>query len=446
MSEKFKKAVSVPHKAFGRARKKIAAMQPQTKKGKFARGAGVGMAGLFQFLLWAVKYAALDNHLMRGMEKKLGKITVGKNKKGQDKKLAAFAKKYPNLSSHILYYMMMAAMVLGGRIGLDSSMNSSDENAEDKTEIVAYNEPIDMGQKINPQAKDFYDKCQQLEDLVAFAVCYYETYRKHPIQQYNEKVYTRGFGMTYSPDSNGKMRVRNYVKTNKKKKEYAHKPVQEQSMELDIAESQRYFWDQSVYRNIKKHLKRPITVNQFIAICMAGYQYPGHVENICKKLNNAKTQQKIADAYMAGMKIKNGVWGGNIKRRWACAMLAIGKINLPDYMDAYVDGFYALGDDESTYVKNAHFIINDDLCRRSLVVCGNNIHKTSEYLIATKTGVRAMQQLGISYTDIMVTEQDVSHDSNSKRISFNSASKKLRNNAHSAEYDVSLRRGGRDLI
>lgn len=121
MSEKFRKIVSVPHKVFGRARKNIAALKPQTKKGKAGRVAGVAVTGMFQFLLWAVKYAALDNPALRNMEKGFANMRVGKNKKGEDKKLSVFAKKHPNLSSHVLYYMMMAAMIAGGNAALDKN-------------------------------------------------------------------------------------------------------------------------------------------------------------------------------------------------------------------------------------------------------------------------------------------------------------------------------------
>lgn len=147
MAEKFRKIVNAPHKAFGNVRKNIARMQPATKKGKAAKYAGVGMAGIFQFLLWATKYVALDNHLTRAMEKSLGNMTVGKNKDGKDKKLSAFAKKYPNLSSHMLYYMMLAGMIAGGSVAYDVYFaNEEDAQATennigiDVTNIPVYEE------------------------------------------------------------------------------------------------------------------------------------------------------------------------------------------------------------------------------------------------------------------------------------------------------------------
>lgn len=119
MSEKFRKIVNAPHWAFGRARKMLKAQKPTTTTGKIARGAGIGLSGMMQFLMWATKYFALDNHATRVMERGFANMTVGKNKTGQDKKLSSFAKKYPNLSSHLLYYTMLA-MVAGGVKGYDA--------------------------------------------------------------------------------------------------------------------------------------------------------------------------------------------------------------------------------------------------------------------------------------------------------------------------------------
>ena len=128
MSEKFRKIVNAPHKAFGRARKKIAALKPKTIKGKAERATGVAVAGMFQFLLWAVKYAALDNQALRGIEKNIKKNTKDKN---------SFVARNPNLSSHILYYMMMAAMVAGGNAALNKNAEIEEMPDPVKTEIVA---------------------------------------------------------------------------------------------------------------------------------------------------------------------------------------------------------------------------------------------------------------------------------------------------------------------
>lgn len=119
MAEKFQKIVNAPHKTFGRARKKLQEMHPESKTGRVARMAGIGASGVFQFLLWASKYVALDNHALRAAEKLIGEMSVGKNKSGNDKKISSFMKKYPNFSAHMLYYMMFAITIGGGKLAYE---------------------------------------------------------------------------------------------------------------------------------------------------------------------------------------------------------------------------------------------------------------------------------------------------------------------------------------
>lgn len=109
MSKDFEKIVNAPHRAFGRATQNIKKMKPSSKIGQVGRIAGMGVSGLTQFLLWAAKYVALDNHLTRAGER----VFKNSGKSKNSKKKWTFAQKYPNLSSHILYYMMLA-MVAGG--------------------------------------------------------------------------------------------------------------------------------------------------------------------------------------------------------------------------------------------------------------------------------------------------------------------------------------------
>lgn len=136
VSKKFEKIVNAPHRAFGRATKRIIETKPDSALGKTARVAGISLSGMSQFLLWAAKYITLDNHLTRAAERALADMQVGKNKKGQDKKLQSFAKKYPNLSSHILYYMMLA-MVAGGVKGYDAlTSDGNDEQMSNQVELT----------------------------------------------------------------------------------------------------------------------------------------------------------------------------------------------------------------------------------------------------------------------------------------------------------------------
>ena len=96
MSEKFRKVVNAPHRAMGELNKKIA----QSDVNTFVRATGMTVTALFQFLLWATKYATLDNHLLRAMERRNANKKIAKNKNGENKKMSEFSKKYPNLSAH----------------------------------------------------------------------------------------------------------------------------------------------------------------------------------------------------------------------------------------------------------------------------------------------------------------------------------------------------------
>ncbi len=119
MSEKFRKVVNAPHRAMGKLTKKIA----QSDANAFVRATGMTTTALFQFLLWATKYATLDNHLLRALERRNANKKIAKNKNGGNKKMSEFSKKYPNLSAHLLYYLMFA-MTLGGVKTARDNMNS----------------------------------------------------------------------------------------------------------------------------------------------------------------------------------------------------------------------------------------------------------------------------------------------------------------------------------
>jgi tetratricopeptide (TPR) repeat protein len=121
MSEKFRDIVNLPHRAFGRATQEIMRTQPDKWYGKVAKGAGMTMTGLAQFLFWATKYITLDNHALRAGEKKLSNMRVKKNKKGENKKLQEFIKQHPNLTSHVMYYMLIVAIAYGIKAGVEVS-------------------------------------------------------------------------------------------------------------------------------------------------------------------------------------------------------------------------------------------------------------------------------------------------------------------------------------
>lgn len=157
MAEKFRKIVATPEEAAKKLRQKIAEKNPveyirarRTAKNaanqidenaeikdaaaimglRTAKGAAWLAAGGAQFLLMLARWLTLDNAALRKMEEKFAQLNVGKNKRGKPKKLSSFAKKYPNLSAHILWYFMLASLIGGGRAAVQYGPDLFQEQKE----------------------------------------------------------------------------------------------------------------------------------------------------------------------------------------------------------------------------------------------------------------------------------------------------------------------------
>lgn len=135
MTDKFRKTVKVPENAAARLRRAAEKLHPrefvrdmrmygEDEKLEFKDAAaiiGLGLAkgmawmtaGGAQLLLTLARWTTMDNAFLRKMENHFAVMDVGKNKRGQPKKLSSFAKKYPNLSAHILWIFGLG-LVSGG--------------------------------------------------------------------------------------------------------------------------------------------------------------------------------------------------------------------------------------------------------------------------------------------------------------------------------------------
>lgn len=146
MAEKFRQIVATPEEAAKKLRRAIERTQPveyvrERRRAKndagqtgsaaeFADAAaimGLGAAkwsawlaaGGAQLLLTLARWTTMDNVFLRRLENKLAVMNVGKTKHGKPKKLSAFAKKYPNLSAHILWLIGLSAVTGGTYLGVD---------------------------------------------------------------------------------------------------------------------------------------------------------------------------------------------------------------------------------------------------------------------------------------------------------------------------------------
>jgi len=144
MAEKFRKVVATPEQAAAKLRKIIEKTHPEkyvrarrTEKnadgttGRFPElndtvaimGLGTAKwtawlaAGGAQFLLTLARWMTMDNVFLRKMENHFAGRNVGKRRKTT--KLSAIAKKYPNASAHILWWLGLAAVAGGGYFGTE---------------------------------------------------------------------------------------------------------------------------------------------------------------------------------------------------------------------------------------------------------------------------------------------------------------------------------------
>ncbi len=160
MAEKFQKFVNAPHKAMKTAAKKLWNIKTtddahHVKEGLLKTGSVVSWVSWF--LMWASTKLALDNAALRALENLLAEMQVGKNKEGKDKALSAFAKKYPNFSSHMIYYFAMTILLGGGHVGAKYGPKIADDIKQEKlakAEAAArrgtYGAYLDKMQSITP--------------------------------------------------------------------------------------------------------------------------------------------------------------------------------------------------------------------------------------------------------------------------------------------------------
>ncbi|MDR0726825.1 MAG: tetratricopeptide repeat protein [Rickettsiales bacterium] len=341
----------------GNARKNLQGTKPGNVPLKTLKFGGIAGLAVLQALFKALKIGTVDNIVLRTAEIEFSKITPTKNKKGNDKKFSSFLAKYPGMSSYLMYYMI-AAMTFGGYKANEviSEYGGIGELIKSKKEKILHEtEKYILGNKLDPASQDFLDLCKTYENLICIPIIYTETYRATPKVQAKENVWTHGFGMTWSPDTEGHMTIRDYTDTaaNIKKGYKPHKPKMQRTKDADLEETKQFLIDH-IYPKIKKNMTREIAENELYALCVAGYQLEGHIPTICKQLSEAKTPQQIADAFITPTMYQ---YGGTPKRRWICGMLAAGYITLQDVVEADIDAFYI--PDINTFIRNGKFICNE---------------------------------------------------------------------------------------
>lgn len=219
MSEKFRKIVRTPEEAAAKLRRKIGATRPtdfvraRTDGDKLNAGAVAGItalgtakwsawlaAGGTQFMLWLARVAALDNAILRHMEKSGAAKDVKLNKDGTENKLSKFRKKNPNLVAHLKWYFALSLLAGAGaatmKYGPDIVQTVQERRAERKAEELRHG---------NGTYVSYLEKMQSITpfliaDLIAKEGVHVDSNGMHIPYKDSRGVWTIGFGSTMLKD------------------------------------------------------------------------------------------------------------------------------------------------------------------------------------------------------------------------------------------------------
>ena len=226
MSEKFRQIVATPEQAAAKLRKIIESKKPaeyvrrmrdeknavNDAPGKAddlidaleiaglgaAKGAAWLAAGGAQFLLTVARWMTMDNQFIRQMENKFAVMNIGKNKKNKPKKLSSWAKKYPNLSAHLLWMMGLVALGTGGYVtaeyGPDAVQYIKEQRAYKQQQAQArgtYRAFLDKMRPITPF---------MIADLIAKEGVHVNDQGMHTPYYDSQGIPTIGFGSTVLKD------------------------------------------------------------------------------------------------------------------------------------------------------------------------------------------------------------------------------------------------------
>ncbi|MBD5388736.1 tetratricopeptide repeat protein [bacterium] len=320
MAQRFQKIVGAPQHTFERARKKITAWHPRTPVGHVGRLVGISGTGIFEFLLWAVKYATLDNPMLRDMEDKIRNLQTN-----------SIWWRHPNLSAHVLWWFMLGGVVL-------SAWPQSDE-MEEGTE--PFYETHNSATDVPPVAeKKFAGFCLNPLDQQAWRA---DVMGVHPYvlahiissEGFIERAYDDNAG-------NGTLTLGSGFTID----HAAHRAFAQQILgrrignwaRIDVDENRVLVSEwlrQVIYPNIQQNLTRPVDGRLFVILAVAAYNKghniyaPGNSGYpVIQAINAGKSVDEIANAYVRAFAGPRGTrWPGLINKYGVCALYYKGNIS-----------------------------------------------------------------------------------------------------------------------
>lgn len=401
MAEKFRKNVAVPEELAKKLRKFIEKKEVvktikerrqkresagiKDKNAKFVDAAGIfGLgavkwsawlaAGGAQFLLTLARWLTMDNAFLRKMEKNFSDMTVGKNKKGKPKKVSSFAKKYPNLSAHILWLLGLTAVSGATYVGVEHGQDIAQIVNELKLKITSVKF---KDFKVDPRSDE--QAWQKMIDAVHPYVL------SHIVSSegFIKKLYDDNFGHGTLTIGSG------FALMDREHREFGEKVLGRRlgnGVTINIEENRTLVsaWlYKKVYPQIKNTIKVPMESDLFVILAVAGYNKGPNVYDtgnsgapVASAVNERKNKEEIAKEYVR-------CFGGTQETKWPG--LANKYAVLALYYLGYVDDITildAIG--EAPYTLNKKLLIYESAAKTAKakdIIRPKNI---KEMLLATK--------------------------------------------------------------
>lgn len=201
MTDKYRKAVKKPIQALHKKIKQVAGMDAPTKPKKILKGSALVGMGLVEFMMQIGRVVALDNKLMRRLEKKLSEIQVGKDKDGNEKKFQSFVKRNPNMSAVAIWWAMLGMLIGGGSAIVN---NKKSDKKDINTEFVLSDDETDE-EFVAGTYGAYFDNIRTITpfliaDLIAKEGVHTNKNGMHVPYLDSRGVWTIGFGSTMLKD------------------------------------------------------------------------------------------------------------------------------------------------------------------------------------------------------------------------------------------------------
>ncbi len=381
MSDKFVKKVNAPIKKLVKKRKDIMWRPANSGGEKAAKTAKLIGLGATQTIYWLLKYTLLTNHALRWGEDKLEYIDI-KNKDGKTNRFKAINRRFPSLSAHLYYYMLLAGLIGGGN--LIDNINTSETGI--KTERRVNNKKdIDVF-KVNPMVdNDAWKKTlAAVHPYVLKEVIQSEGFVHEMYADVGQKsgYLTIGSGFMVGKVNPKGPKDRAILK---EKKDFFKKVLGRplvNGTEINDYENQVLVGEwlkQRVYPSLKKNFTQPVSVRLWQVLCVAAYN---RGEGIFKKgqdgypitvaINNGESEEVIANMLSNLFVTGNG---GLVPKYGVSAHVLLGNISDADVLNSLANSPYRMRGDSLWNGKKLRMEYADGVASDLLKIKNADIHK-----------------------------------------------------------------------